>query len=362
MKKLVSVVVLAAMTSVSSFAESQLFKRRTVSRFDGLFGAKFGERMPSNAAVIPAGDGTLVSELEPKEPEFVFQDYFASLLPQTHVIVGFIGVDTFKANELVKCNEAYDRCKKAVEARFGKKMTVIPPTESGVGEAQTVLRNCIVEVTNDRAVMLQSLKEASGGYLFRLFAFDAKAARTTIKQHEMAEKSIPPLEGLFGRQLGEKVPVSADETSLAEGWHFQTFEPEKKFLDFNIYAVMILPRSRKVGMVVAVQDFNERFLASECFKRVCQLLEKKFNQKMTDTSSNFSSTKPDADGEQIFKATTMSFPHSLRFIEVHCLRDVDDKVFRVRITASDQSLISALDSEKKALEREKSDKAALDAL
>ena len=58
----------------------------------------------------------------------------------------------------------------------------------------------------------------------------------------------------------------------------------------------------------------------------------------------------------------MPFPNSMRFIEVHCLRDVDDKVFQVRIKAYDQSLLDALDSEMKLLKREKDDEAALDAL
>ena len=362
MKKVVSIVAMAVMAGVSSFAELPLFPMQKEVGFDGLFGVKFGERMPSNVAVTPSPDGTLLTQLEPKDPEFVFQEYYACLLPQTYVVVGFAAADTFKDGELDKCNEAYGRCRKAVEKRFGKKMDVIPPTESVTGEAQTTLRNCVVEVSKGRMVILQTIKNASGGYLMRLIALDLKASKAAVSQSKVAAKSIPPLEGLFGRRLGEKVSVSKDEESLAEGWRIQSFEPEKKFLDFEIYAVMILPKSRRTGLVFTVKNFDERFEASECFTRVCQLLEKKFKQKMTDVSSNFDGTKPDEDGEQIFKASAMPFPNSMRFIEVHCLKDVDDKVFRVRIKAYDQSLLDALDSEMKLLKREKDDEAALDAL
>lgn len=362
MKKAITIVVLAAMAGVSSFAELPLFTKPSQVKFDGLFGVKFGERMPSNVPVVPSPDGTLLTEIEPKEPEFVFHDYFACILPKTYVVVGFVGVDTFQDDELEKCSKAYNRCRKAVEARFGKKMAVIPPTESGVDESQTVLSNCGAMVAGNRFVMLQSVKEASGGYIFRLIALDLKASKSAIEQFKKDAASISPLEGLFGRRLGEKVSVSPDEEALAEGWCVQVFEPEKKFLDFDLYIVGILPKSRKTGMVAATKDFDERFEATECFTRVCQLLEKKFRQKMTDASSNFDATKPDEDGEQIFKASAMTFPNSWRYIEVHCLKDVDDKVFRVSISAYDQSLVDSLDSETKTLKREESDKAALDAL
>ena len=121
MKKVVSIVAMAVMAGVSSFAELPLFPMQKEVGFDGLFGVKFGERMPSNVAVTPSPDGTLLTQLEPKDPEFVFQEYYACLLPQTYVVVGFAAADTFKDGELDKCNEAYGRCRKAVEKRFGKK-------------------------------------------------------------------------------------------------------------------------------------------------------------------------------------------------------------------------------------------------
>lgn len=360
MKNLALLVSLAIM-AVPSFSEAGLQDYFNV-HLDGLFGYKFGDRVPSTMAVIPSGDGLLLAQAEPKEPEFAFQEYFVIILPQTRVVVGFCAANTYKDDERERCDNAYSRYQTAVQSRFKKKMTTIPPTESGTGDSQSVIKNCIVELADSRFVMLQMLKNNPGGYLLRLTAVDAKRARGPVKQHERRVESVTPLDGLFGRKLGEKVPVSDDETTVANGLCLQVFSPPKQFLDFNIYVLQILPQSRKTLGIVAIKEYTERFPATECYAKVCQLLERKFGLKMTDASSNFDATKPDADGELMIKVAVMSFPNSLRFIEVHCLKDIDDNVFRVRILATDQALANALEAEKKALDLEKSDAKALDAL
>ena len=361
MKRLAIVVGVAAMAAMHLCAKPGLLDSARAG-IDGLFGAKFGDRLSASAAVIPSGDGTVLSPLDPKEPEFVFQEYFASAFPQTRVIVGFIGVDIFEDDELDKCNAAYNRCKAAIEKRFGKKMGNFPTPESNLVSSQTVLKNCGAELAGSRFFMLQAIKNDSGGYILRFIALDLKATKEVVAQYQQVAKSQPQLDGLFGRKLGARAPASNDEVALAGGMRIQQFEPEKRFLDFSVYGITILPQSRKICGVFAVSDFEDRFSATECFSRACSLLEKKFGQQMTDASANFDSTKPDDDGEQIFKCSAMCFMKSLRFIEVHCLKDVDDDVFRVRISAYDQSLRDALESEKRRTGVESADKDALDAL
>jgi hypothetical protein len=367
MKKLLLIVGLAVMAGVPLLAKQSFLDSLRASsqvvRLDGLFGVKFGDRIPSDATVIPSGDGTLMSPLDPTEPELVFQGYFAMLIPQTRVVVGLVGVDEYADNEHAKCNAAFAKCKKAIEARFEKKMKSLPPTDSGVGDSLTVLENCALELADNRFLFLQTLKGNSGGYIFRFIAMDPKAAREAVEQHQRTVKSVPPLDGLFGRSLGVKAAVSEDEETMAGGMRVQTFVPDKKFLDFTCYGLQILPQSRKVSGIFAWNDYEERYQATECFTKVCQLVERKFGLKFTDVSSNFDSTQPDEDGEQMLKCAVMSFPNSLRFVEVHCFRDVDDNVFRIRISAYDQSLLDALESEnKKAKKPEQSDESALDAL
>lgn len=362
MKKRALIVGLAFLAGVPLFAESS-FEDRFGTRLNGLFGAKFGDRVPSSAPVIPSGDGTLLTPLDPKRPEFSFQGYFAYILPQTRAIVGFCGADVFSGNEEDKCNEAYARKRKAIEDRFNKKMRTFPPSKSGVGNSMSVLCNCGVELPGPLWAMLQVTKDISGEYSLRFIALDIKACRGAVEDSRERAKNLPPLNSLFGRTLGETVAVSENEMTLANGMCIQVFEPEKKFLDFETYVVHVLPKSRKISAIVAVNNFKDRFDASECFTKVCQLLEIKFGQKLTDTSGQFDASKPDEDGELTIKAFVMSFPESSRFIEVDLLKDVDENVFRIRISASDLLLAGALESEKRSTTGRKSDDAAaLDAL
>ena len=107
-----------AMTAVSAFAG--LFP----AKCDGLFGFKFGDRLVvgTDHTVIPAGDGTLLATIEPKKPEFIFQQYFLSLIPKTNVIIGFSGVSTFESGEKSKCDKEYDSCRETIEKYFKIKM------------------------------------------------------------------------------------------------------------------------------------------------------------------------------------------------------------------------------------------------
>ena len=228
-------------------------------------------------------------------------------------------------------------------------------------DQQTVLLNCGLELANKKFMMLQTIKNDPGGYTVRLIFLDIKAIQEPVEKAIKEADSLPALEGLFGKKLAARVRVSADEAVMANGMYLQCFEPEKKFLDFNLYALHILPQSRKICEIVAINDFKDRFSATACYAKVCQLMDKKFGRKMTDASSNFDSTKPDADGEQMIKCAVIVFPNSKRGIEVHCLWDVDDKVFRVRITASDLLLLNALESEKRGANKDL-DAKALDAL
>ena len=360
MKKIVLIIGFAALASVPSFAKTSLLGFFD-SRLDGLFGYKFGDRLPSNIATIPSGDGTLLAPIDPKKPEFAFQEYFVCVVPQTRVIVGFAAADTFADDEIESCKKAFARSKRVIEDRFGRKLVKLPSAKKELIHSQSVIQEYGLELADKRWVMLQIVKNNPGNYILRFIALNMNTAEGVVEHYMQEVKSLPPLDGLFGKRLGAQIPISDGETVLANGLSLQIFEPDKKFLDFSLYALQILPRSRKVCGILAVKDFEDRFSATECYTKVCRLLEMKFGQKLTDASSNFDSTKPDGDGEQMIKCAVLVFPSSLRFIEVHCFKDVDEKVFRVRILANDQALVSALESEKKAKDRD-SDAKALDAL
>ncbi len=356
MKKISLAAICVAMAVSSAFAG--LFP----ARFDGLFGFKFGDRLVgSGHTVIPAGDGTLLATIEPKKPEFIFQQYFLCLIPKTNVIVGFCGASSFEPGEKSKCDKEYDSCREKVENHFKIKMKSIKQTASGVGDSMTVIRNCAFVFKDERTLAIQMLKDISGGYTIRFAAVDIKSAKSSVLEAKAIADSSS-FEGLFGRKLGVKVPVSEDETKVANGLCLQVFEPEKKFLDYSTYAIQILPHSRRTCGIVAINILNERFPATECFSETCRLLEKKFNLSMTDISSNYDTSKPDEDGEQMIKAAAMTFPGSSRMISVECLKDVDENDFRVRLSALDLVLHGTLESEQKAAAKAKADAKALDAL
>ena len=307
-------------------------------RLEGLFGVKFGESMPSNAVVMPRGDGTLCAVLTPKNPEFAFQKYHAMLNSETRVVIGFIGEDIFDDAEQVKCNEAYDRSKREIEARFKKTMKDLPPTMSGISNSANVLNVCGVMLPGEKGVLLLNVKTDGGNCILNLIALDMNAANETEAWHRQHVKSVRPLEGLFGRKLGDQIPLSKDEKLLANGLHYLAFEPEKKFLDFDIYGVYVLPKNRKTSQIAAEKSFAESLQASECFASACQLLEREFGVKAMDVTSNFDKTVPDRDGELVVKAAVMAFPDSSRFIEVCCVQVAGENGFRVRVVAYDAML------------------------
>ncbi|MBO7687614.1 MAG: hypothetical protein J6V72_14575 [Kiritimatiellae bacterium] len=361
MKRLALIAGLAVMASFPAFAKSSLPDTHN-PRLDELFGYKFGDRMPENAPVSPSGDGTLLATIKPKHPEFPFQQYFAYLLPQTHVIVGFAAADTFQDDEFTQCHAAYARCKKAIETRFGKKMKSFPPPQDGLADQQVDLLRCNVEFADKKVMVLHVFKNNPGGYNLRLIALDKEAIQESMEGMKQIVDSPPAPEGLFGQKLAVRAPVSADEMVLA-GICVQSFEPEKKFLDFDVYLLQILPRSRKIFRIMAGKEFEDRFSAIECHAKVCRLLEKKFGQKMTDVTSNFDSTKPDAGGQQVIKCAVIAFSNPKREIMARCFWNVDDddKIFRVQVVASDILLVNALESEIKSANKD-SDAGAIDAL
>ena len=75
---------------------------------------------------------------------------------------------------------------------------------------------------------LQVTKDISGDYTLRFIALDIKACRGTVEDSRERAKTLPPLNGLFGRRLGETVAVSDEEVTLANGICIQAFEQEKK--------------------------------------------------------------------------------------------------------------------------------------
>ena len=368
MKKLALISGLAFLAGISAFAETTnltIFRRRRC-RF---FGVELGERMPSDVSTASLPNGMLMAELEPERPEFAFQEYGALLHPKTRIVIGILGGSVFEAGERDKCDKAYARCKKMLEARFGKEMESVPLKDmaqiarSKTGELLLDPRGCRVKLGWGRGAILFTGKTDDGGHALSLLALNAGEAKAIVEKNEELAKSIPPLEGLFGRKLGEKVSPSRDEDTTEEGACIQDFNPKRRFLGFREYWVCFLPRSRKVFQIGATRDFDERLPATECFAEVCRLLEKKFKQEMEDASSDIDRTKPDEDGMLTIRLARMTFPNTWRSLEVECMKDVEEGTYTVRFIAVDEQLQDALEKEKKRTSAEKdSDAKALDAL
>ncbi|MBR0197371.1 MAG: hypothetical protein IJQ34_04495 [Kiritimatiellae bacterium] len=361
MKKFTLALGMAVLAAISAFA----FGNRSFTapaKLTGLFGVKFGDRMPSDKASIPSPDGTLLVVLEPKTPEFEFENYFACIHAQTRSVLGMCGINTYERDRLSTCNAAYSRTKRLIERRLGIYLEETGPVESGVGDAQVVVKSCATILSENIVVGLQTLKDQGGNLSLRFIALDLKGSQETLQKSEETAKNVSPLNGLFGRTLGQVARVSSDEIALSGGICLQAFVPDKKFLDFDTYAVHILPKSRKICAIVAVCDFKERFSATECYEKSCKLLEKKFGLTMSDLSASFNSSTPDEDGEIMLKCAAMSFPNSLRYVEVDCFKDVDDNVFRVRISASDEALVGLQETESRDRKQDSAEQDALDAL
>ena len=308
-------------------------------RLEGLFGVKFGESMPSNAVVIPICNGMFITNLKPMEPEFTFQEYQATLNSETRVVIGFMCMDRFGDDELAKCNEAYERSKRAVKARLKKTMKEFPPVDPGAGSPSLILRNCEVTLPGNEKVWLQIAKMKIGGYQLRFTVYDMNLAKGTLDRLRNILNTIPPLEGFLGRKFGELVPLSKEGKPMVNGRHFLGFEPEEKFLDFEYYEIHFLPKSRKTSAVVAIKKFSEISQANECFTSVCQCLEKMFGLMAMDVTSNYDTTKPnEKSGDQVVKVAGLVFPGSTRLIEVQCMKVVRENIFHVRVLASDNNL------------------------
>ena len=308
-------------------------------RLEGLFGVKFGESMPPNAVVIPICGSMFITNLKPMEPEFTFQEYNAMLNSETRAVIGFMCSDRFGDDELAKCNEAYERSKRAVKARLKKNMKEFPPVDTGAGTPLLTLRNCEVTLPGNEKVWLEIAKMKIGGYVLRFIAFDMNLAKGPLDRLRSLENTIPPLEGFLGRKFGELVPLSKEGKPMVNGRLFLAFEPEEKFLDFEYYEIHFLPKSRKTSAVVAMKKFTESSQANECFTRVCQYLEEMFGLMAMDVTSNYDTTKPnEKSGDQVVKVAGLVFPGSTRLIEVQCMKVVRENIFHVRVLASDNEL------------------------
>lgn len=201
----------------------------------------------------------------------------------------------------------------------------------------------------------------SVGVVYALFSFLLSniavnpAVQKDVKQHQKLK--VPKFEGIFGRVLGEEVPISNNEMTLPNGMRLLQYEPEKKFLDFDIYVVHVLPKSRKTSHIIAYKNFEDSTAANECFINVCQLLEKKFDHKMRDLTSLINNT---GDGTRIIKATSMNFPFSTSLIEVDW--KVENGKYVILIDAMDLSLMNLAEKEKNVFEKEQKEKRSSEAL
>ena len=97
-------------TPLAHFLESMHMaaKSKNKAALDGMFGVEFGERISSDAAVFPSGDGTWLAPFEPKSPEFAFSYYFKIVLPKSRVVCGIGAATEFSETEKKKCLETYE--------------------------------------------------------------------------------------------------------------------------------------------------------------------------------------------------------------------------------------------------------------
>lgn len=320
------------------------------AKLDGMFGVEFGGRVPSDVAVIPSGDGTWLVPFEPAAPELAFSGYYKIVLPKTRVVCGIAAATEFSETEKEKCLATYETYKKNIGQSYGEMATLNrKPGSYGANGSEQVCQS-IVECAAKRIITLEIVKSVGGGCMLRLCALDISMTENLFEESKQAAAELPSLDGLFGMKLGMRIEPTEKEEMLAEGYGVQLFTPDEPFLDFELYAIKFLPKSRKAYEIVAVHSCETRFAASESFESACRQMENMFKQKMTDITAYFNTTGPDEDGEQRLKAVMITFPNSLRFLLIEQVRNIDDGAFRVRITAHDKKLFDTLESEVKAME------------
>jgi len=326
------------------------FESINKAKLDGMFGVEFGERVHSDAAVIPTEDGTLMAPFEPTAPEFAFSQYLKMALPKTRVVCGIVGVTEFLGHEKEKCLAVYETYKKDIGLRYGEMAALNRKNgSSGVDGSEEVCQS-VVECAARRIITLMIRKSAGGRYVLQLTAADIDMVEKVVKEWNQEAAELPTLEGLFGMSLGMRIEPTENEEMFANGSGVQLFTPSEPFLDFELYAIKFLPKSRVVFEITAVHTCKTRFAASEIFTKATRQIENMFKQKTTDITANFNTTGPDEIGEQRIKAAMIAFPNTWRFLFIEQVKDVDCDVCRVRVTAHDRRLFSILESEVKALD------------
>lgn len=320
------------------------------AKLDGMFGVKFGERIPSDVAVSTDATGLLMAFFEPESPDFTFDQYVKYMLPKSRVVCGIAAF--FRANEKEKCREKYEQYKNEIGRRYGEMTTLrkkIGPSQFGTEE----ISQCIVECEGERFINLAVEKTIDGRYQLRLIVMDSAMYQKASAEIAQAASERIPLEGLFGRKLGARAEVSVNEVRSADGSILQPFEPEERFLDFDTYCLELLPQSRTICGFFAIHPCANESEASECFISAIRQLEKTFNQKMMDMTASCDTTHPDEDGEQTLRTAMLAFPRTVRIIIVQLVKNVNEGTLFVRVNALDQKLAATLQSE--VLQVEESD-------
>ena len=331
---------------LESASKSIKFKSKNRTRLDGMFGVKFGERVPSDVATLTDGtEGTLMLYFSPESPELEFSQYCKTMLPQTRVVCGIQGISIFSEDERGRCLEIYEKYKKDIGRRYGDMATLRRKPGRSKTDGSEEVSQSIVECEDKRIITLQVRKSVDGGYLLRLIALDMNVMERLSEERKQVLSDTLPLEGLFGRKLGVHVDETEDEVKCEDGSVTQSFEPSEKFLDFESYAIHFLPKSRKACMIVAVHSCTTMDEATACFTRACRKMEETFKQKLFDNTATFDTLHPDADGEQMLKSAVLTFPNGLRLLAIQALKNVNDNSIFVRVVALDQEVINALQSE-----------------
>ena len=313
-------------------------------KLEGMFGVKFGERVPSDVATLTGTDGTLVAFFEPKSPELTFIQYCKVLLPLSRVVCGIQGVTNFPDDEKDKCFETYEKYKEELGRRYGEMTTL--RKKMGLSEIDGSEEVCqsIVECDGRRFINLAVQKNIDGKYQLRLVAMDTAMHEKASAEIAQAVAERIPLDGLFGRKLGERVGTSSDETRLPDGSIIQIFEPKERFLDFETYCMILLPQSRTIYGITAVHSCAKESEASECFASTVRHLEKTFKQTIMDVTANFDTAHPDENGEQTLQAAAIVFPN-VRLISVQLTKNVNEGIHFVRVIAIDQKIANTLQTE-----------------
>lgn len=323
------------------------------SSLQGLFGVKLGERVPRGVAVEPSDEGFLMTGFEPENPEVTFQSYIKMIVPETRKVCLILAVSEFASDARDEADTFFDRTVRVLDRRLDIVLEKDPT--AGISEPEIpgvrTLRKSVY-ARGQKVIYLEMVSLSSGAlYRVRLGLMDVDLARSSLDKAQKASAQVVPLEGLFGVRFNSVAARNYDpdkETKLADGTLVVLFEPERKFLQFQTYVQLCLPQSRRMFLVGALQDFDERFAASQCFDRAVPLLEKKFKITMVDNSSQFDSSKANASGERIFRSMKFVFPNTFRSIEIQMYANEDSNKFFVRLRAIDEAVKLRLGKETKA--------------